>query len=71
MLITRAGPNARGRAAGLGYTARYLGDFANPVIVAPLAVAVGLHGAFVVLGGAFVVAAMLSVAMNRAAPVSA
>jgi MFS family permease len=70
MLISTAAPNARGRSAGLGYTARYTGDFINPVIVGPLAVAIGLHGAFVVVGGAFVVAA-LNLLVNRAAPASA
>ncbi len=71
MLISRAAPDARGRSAGLGYTARYTGDFINPVIVGPLAVAIGLHGAFVVVGGAFVVAAALNLFVNRSAPASA
>lgn len=71
MLITRAGPNARGRAAGLGYTARYTGDFVNPVIVAPLAIAVGLHWAFVIVGGAFVVAALLDAVRRRTRVASA
>jgi MFS family permease len=65
MLISRAGPNARGRAVGLGYTARYAGDFLNPVIVGPMAVAIGLHAAFVTLGAAFLVLATLDLAMQR------
>jgi MFS family permease len=71
MLIARAGPGARGRAAGLGYTARYTGDFINPVIVGPLAVAVGLHAAFVIVGAAFVAASAINILINRPAPVSA
>jgi MFS family permease len=71
MLITRAGPNARGRAAGLGYTARYTGNFTNPVVFKPLAAGVGLHPAFIVIGAAFVVAALLDLMLRRAQPVPA
>jgi MFS family permease len=65
MLISRAGPNARGRAVGLGYTARYAGDFLNPVIVGPMALAIGLHEAFIVLGATFLALAALDLAMQR------
>jgi MFS family permease len=71
MLISRAAPNARGRSAGLGYTARYTGDFINPVIVGPLAVAIGLHGAFVVVGGVFMAAAAIHLLFHRLTPASA
>jgi MFS family permease len=71
MLLSRVGAEARGRSVGLGYTARYAGDFLNPVIVAPLAAAAGLHGAFVILGTAFVGAAILDLALRRFAPASA
>ncbi|HTJ62736.1 MAG TPA: MFS transporter [Alphaproteobacteria bacterium] len=71
MLLSRVGAEARGRSVGLGYTARYAGDFLNPVIVAPLTLAVGLHGAFIILGGAFVVAAILDAALRRLTPASA
>jgi MFS family permease len=71
MLLSRAGAEARGRAVGLGYTARYAGDFLNPVIVAPMAVAVGLHGAFVILGSVFLALAVMDVALRRFAPASA
>jgi MFS family permease len=71
MLLSRVGAEARGRSVGLGYTARYAGDFLNPVIVAPLAAATGLHGAFVILGGAFIAASVLDLALRRLTPVSA
>ena len=71
MLISRVGPEARGRAVGLGYTARYTGDFLNPVIVAPIAAAAGLHGAFVILGTAFLALAVLDLGLRRLTAVSA
>ena len=55
MLITRAGPGARGRAVGMGYFARYAGDFLNPWAVDPLTRAFGIHIAFILTGAAFVV----------------
>ncbi|MDB5397276.1 MAG: transporter [Rhodospirillales bacterium] len=57
MLITRAGRGARGRAVGMGYFARYAGDFLNPVVVDPLTRAFGIHIAFMLTGAAFVVGA--------------
>ncbi len=71
MLITRGGISARGRAAGLGYTARYGGDFMNPVIVGPLAGQIGLHGAFVVVGAAFLAAVAVDAVRRRLVPASA
>jgi MFS family permease len=54
MLITRAGPGARGRAVGMGYFARYGGDFLNPVLVGPLTRTYGIHIAFILTGAAFI-----------------
>jgi MFS family permease len=71
MLISRVSPEARGRAVGLGYTARYVGDFLNPVIVAPIAAMAGLGVAFVILGTAFVAAVGFDVAFRRLTPASA
>lgn len=59
LLITRAGPGARGRAVGMGYFARYAGDFLNPVIVGPLTARFGIHIAFILTGAAFIVGAMV------------
>ena len=65
MLLSRTVVEARGRAVGLGYTARYVGDFLNPVIVGPLAAMGGLNMAFVILGTAFVVAVGFDLALRR------
>lgn len=65
MLITRAAPEARGRALGLGYTARYAGDFLNPVIVQPLTSAFGIHAAIMAVGGAFAVGALFDTVAGR------
>ena len=60
----------RSSAIGLSYTARYSGDFLNPLIVHPLGLALGLHTAFVVVGGLFlagvVVAAVWRQLIQRA-----
>jgi MFS family permease len=51
LLIERVDGPARGRALGLMYTALYLGSFANPLLVAPLAAWLGRHGALLVSAG--------------------
>ena len=56
---------------GLGYTARYVGDFLNPVIVGPLAIAAGLHMAFVILGAAFIAAVLVDLTARRLMPAAA
>lgn len=67
MLIAGAPQNARGRAVGLGYTARYLGNFLNPVAVHPLAVAFGIHAAFVIVGALFLAGASVDSVQKRRA----
>jgi len=72
MIVARTTPEVRSSAIGLSYTARYSGDFLNPLIVHPLGLALGLHTAFVVVGGLFLagvaVAAVWRQAMVKAAP---
>jgi MFS family permease len=69
LLISQAPPEARGRAAGLGYTARYIGNFLNPVIVKPLAAMWSLHGAFIIIGAVFALGTVLDlVRPARAVP---
>jgi dipeptide/tripeptide permease len=53
LIVTRTEPELRSRAIGASYTARYSGDFLNPLIVHPLGVALGLHTAFVLVGAVF------------------
>lgn len=50
LVLGAAPPAARGRAVGLNYTFTYLGDFLNPVAVHPLALAIGIHQAFQLIG---------------------
>ena len=61
VLLDRAPEAVRGRAVGFMYTAIYLGDFANPLLVTPLRSVLGIHGAFLAvaatLGAAAVYAA--------------
>jgi MFS family permease len=72
MIVARAAPELRGRAIGLSYTARYSGDFLNPLIVHPLGLALGLHNAFVVVGGLFLAGVVVAVvwrqSMGKTAP---
>jgi MFS family permease len=67
MLIGRAGEAARGRAVGLGYTARYGGDFLNPVIVAPIKQQVGIHGAIIIVGAVFLAGALVDAMRGKTA----
>jgi MFS family permease len=64
LLLDRAAPQVRARAAGLLYSATFVGDFLNPLAVAPLRHAFGIHGAFIVVG-AVCAASALFVAVRR------
>lgn len=72
VIVARTSPEMRSRAIGLSYTARYSGDFINPLIVHPLGLALGLHTAFLVVGGLFLagvtIAAVWRQAMGKTAP---
>ncbi|MFJ2992899.1 MFS transporter [Pandoraea sp. NPDC087047] len=50
VLLDRAAPSVRGRASGFMFTALYLGDFVNPLVVNPLRASFGIHQAFVLVG---------------------
>ena len=67
LLLDRAAPEVRERAAGLLYSATFVGDFLNPIAVTPLRYAFGIHGAFVVVG-CLCVAGALVVALRRKDP---
>jgi MFS family permease len=68
LLIERVDGAARGRALGLMYTALYLGSFANPLLVAPLAAWLGRHGALLVSAALLAGGAALVLARRAQAP---
>jgi MFS family permease len=57
VLLERAPEAVRGRAVGFMYTAIYLGDFANPLLVTPLRSLLGIHGAFITVSVVLAVSA--------------
>ena len=58
LLLDRAAPAVRGRAAGLLFSATFVGDFLNPLAVTPLRLAFGIHGAFIGIGSMAVAGAL-------------
>jgi MFS family permease len=66
LVLDRAPAAARGRAVGLNYSALYLGDLLNPLLVHPLAVAIGIHRAFLLIGATVAATALRIVIPGRA-----
>jgi MFS family permease len=58
LVLNMAPPAARGRAVGLAFAFLYFGDLLNPLVVHPLAMAIGIHQAFQLLGAAVAVTAL-------------
>jgi MFS family permease len=58
VLLDRAAPSVRGRAAGFMYTALYLGDFLNPLVINPVRAHFGIHHAFALVGAVLSLCAM-------------
>jgi MFS family permease len=67
IIVARTAPEMRSRAIGASYTARYSGDFLNPLIVHPLGVALGLHTAFVAVGAIFLAGVAVAAAVRQTA----
>lgn len=65
MIVSRSTPEMRSRAIGASYTARYSGDFLNPLIMHPLGVRLGLHVAFVVVGALFLAGVAVAAAVRQ------
>lgn len=65
IVVERAPPGARERAAGLIAPSFYIAQFANPLIMQPLRVAAGIQGAFVLVA-MLLFAGALWAAMDRA-----
>ncbi|MGL5010421.1 MAG: MFS transporter, partial [Paracoccaceae bacterium] len=63
-------PDLRGRASGLLTTAFFAGQFASPLISAPLVVQFGLEGAFEVLAAAIIVMGLGLLGYDRMRPVA-
>jgi MFS family permease len=61
LIVARTTPEVRGAAIGISYTARYSGDFINPFVMLPLATLTGLHNAFLVVGGAFLLGVVIAI----------
>jgi MFS family permease len=66
MIVARTSPEMRSKAIGVSYTARYSGDFLNPAIMYPLRVTLGLHGAFLVVGGLFLLGVVVAAIWRQA-----
>jgi MFS family permease len=65
LIVSRTSPELRSKAIGISYTARYSGDFLNPAIMYPLKMALGLHGAFIVVGGLFLLGVAVAAAWRQ------
>jgi dipeptide/tripeptide permease len=61
LIVARTTPEVRSSAIGVSYTARYSGDFLNPLVMLPLARMIGLHSAFLVVGALFLVGVVVAV----------
>ena len=49
-ILSRTPPSARGRAVGFFFFAIYLGDLINPIVIRPIALQIGLHRTFFIIG---------------------
>jgi hypothetical protein len=65
IVLNGAPAEARGPAVGLAFTAIYLGDLLNPFVIHPLAVAIGLHHAFLLVGAIVAVTALQIIVPRR------
>jgi predicted MFS family arabinose efflux permease len=66
MIVARTTPEVRSSAIGFSYTARYSGDFLNPLVMHPLGLVLGLHTAFVVVGGLFLAGVSVAAVWRQA-----
>jgi MFS family permease len=66
-VLDHAPAAARGRAVGIYFSMVYFGDLMNPFVVRPFAAIVGLHQAFLILGGIVAASALQILVPVRAA----
>ena len=69
LLLGRASIEVRARAVSFMFTALYVADFLNPLLVTPLRGVVGIHNAFLIVGAVIVAVAAL-LALRPVAPMS-
>jgi MFS family permease len=66
VILERAPVAARPTAVGLMFTAMFVGDAINPLVMAPLAATFGIHGGLAVVGGALALGSMLFALRRKA-----
>ncbi|MBO9378410.1 MFS transporter [Sphingomonas histidinilytica] len=64
-ILERVTAEQRGRAVGFIAPAHYLGEFANPFIMHPLRMAIGIHAAFILFGAFIMLGALFAFRANR------
>jgi len=64
-ILERVTAEQRGRAVGFIAPAHYLGEFANPLIMHPLRMMVGIHAAFILFGSLIVLGALFAFRADR------
>jgi len=64
-ILERVTPEQRGRAVGFIAPAHYLGEFANPFIMHPLRMMIGIHAAFIVFGSVMLLGALFAFRTDR------
>jgi MFS family permease len=67
-ILERVTPEQRGRAVGFIAPAHYLGEFANPFIMHPLRMMMGIHAAFILFGSLIVLGALFAFRGQRKPP---
>jgi MFS family permease len=65
LILGRAPLDLRARAISFMFTILYVADFLNPLIVTPLRLALGIHGAFVAIGAVLLIAALAAFGFTR------
>lgn len=67
-ILARAPLALRARAISAMFTILYAADFLNPLLVTPIRAVFGIHGAFVVVGGALLAGGVVLLVFGRLAP---
>jgi MFS family permease len=65
LVVNKAPPEARSRALGFMYTAMYIGNFLNPLIMTPARQEIGNHQVFLTVGVLLAIAAVAQALVKR------